>query len=110
VRLDGPIAFFYGARLFVIARKHVMGDDLGRKRTALYEIGGTLEGGPITIEERGELPSAGDTAYAGVAMLDDSRAIVGWYSGDLARDEPWITAMIDLSDVWVGTIDLSRVK
>ena len=109
VRLDGPVAFFWQSRLFVIARKHIMGDGLGRKRTALYEIGGTLEGGPLTIEEWGELPSAGDTAYAGVAMLDASRAVVSWYSGDLDRDEPWVTAIFDLTDIWLGTIDLSRV-
>jgi len=109
VRLDGPLAFFWNQRLFVVARKHLMGDDLGRKRTALYEIGGDLEGGPITITEKGELPSAGDTAYAGYAMLDQNRAAVGWYSGDLDRDEPWVTAMLDVSDIWVGTIDLSRV-
>ena len=45
----------------------------------------------------------------GYAMLDQNRAAVGWYSGDLDRDEPWVTAMLDVSDIWVGTIDLSRV-
>lgn len=109
VRLDGPLAFFWSGRLFVVARKHVMGDNLGRKRTALYEITGNLEGGPLEIQEWGELPSAGDTSYAGGAMIDGNRLSVSWYSGDLDRDEPWVTAMFDLTDIWLGTIDLSRV-
>lgn len=114
VRLDGPVAFFWNGRLFVIARKHILTDTLGRKRTALYEItaagdGGVLDGGPLAITEWGELPSAGDTSYAGVAMLDANRARVSWYSGDLDKDETWATGIFDLTDIWIGTIDLSRV-
>jgi hypothetical protein len=44
VRLDGSVAFYYGHRLFVIAREHLRGPAI-RKRTALYEITGNLEGG-----------------------------------------------------------------
>jgi hypothetical protein len=42
-------------------------------------------------------------------MIDPNRLSVAWYSGDLERDEPWVTAMFDLTDIWLGTIDLSRV-
>ena len=107
VRLDGPLAFFHGERLFVIARKHLA--ELGRKRTALYELTGTLEGGPIAIVERGELPSAGDTAYAGVAPIDADRSFVSWYAGDLEKDEAWVTGMFDLTDIWLGTIDFTKL-
>src|SRR5262249_19629982 len=41
VRLDGPVAFHWKNRLFVIARKHLAGPEV-RKRTALYEITGNL--------------------------------------------------------------------
>jgi hypothetical protein len=68
VRLDGAKAFFWKHRLFVVARKHILGPGI-RKRTALYEITGHLDGGPIGIVEWGELPSAGDTAYAGVVAI-----------------------------------------
>ena len=109
VRLDGPLAFFWNQRLFVIARKHIMGDNLGRKRTALYELTGTLEGGPLEINEWGELPSAGDTSYAGYVQIDANHIVTSWYSGDLEMDEPWVTAIFDLTDIWLGTIDLSKV-
>ncbi len=109
VRLDGPLAISWQSRLFVIARKHLLTDTLGRKRTALYELTGNFEGGPLAIQEWGELPSAGDTSYAGAVMIDANRAAVSWYSGDLERDEPWVIGMLDLTDIWLGTIDFSRV-
>jgi hypothetical protein len=106
-RLDGPLSFFHDGRLFVVARKHLSTGD--RKRTALYEIGGTLDGGPITIKEWGELPSAGDTSYAGVATIDATHSLLTWYSGDLAKDEGWALAMLDITDIWQGTVDFSKL-
>jgi hypothetical protein len=108
VRLDGAVAFYWGRRLFVIARKHLKGPGI-RKRTALYEITGTLDGGPIGIREWGALPSAGDTSYAGVASLGGSRFLVSWYSSPLAGDPSWIIGFGGPTDIWEGTIDLSRL-
>lgn len=107
-RLDGPLAFTWNSRVFVVARKHIQ-DGTGRKRTSLFELTGTLDGGPLGIKEWGEIPSAGDTAYAGYAMIDGSHALIGWYSGDLFTDRPWVIAMFDLTDIWIGTIDLGKL-
>ena len=107
VRLDGPLTFFWHDRLFSIARKHLGAD--GRKRTALYEFGGTLDGGPLTIREHGELPSAGDTSYAGAAPLPDGRVLATWYSGDLAADDTWLLGMYAATDIWQATLDLGRL-
>jgi hypothetical protein len=108
VRLDGPVAFYWSGRLFVIARKHIKGEGV-RKRTALYEITGNLEGGPIGIREHGELPSAGDTSYAGVARIAGSRFLATWYSSPLAGDPSWIVGFGGRTDIWKGTLDLSRL-
>ncbi len=110
VRLDGPLTFWWNQRLMVIARKHLGAD--GRKRTALYELGGTLEGGPLTIEEWGELPSAGDTSYAGAAPLQDKsgRMLATWYSGDIAADDTWLLGMYAATDIWQAVIDPSKLK
>jgi hypothetical protein len=102
VRLDGPIAFDYHGRTFVIARKHLLGIE-NRKRTALYEL--TLS----TIVEHGELPSAGDTAYAGVAPIDGSRFLVTYYSSNIADDPPWVRAVFGPTDIRQATVDLSRL-
>lgn len=107
-RLDGPLAFFHGERLFVIARKHLQGT--GRKRTALFEITGDFQGGgAIAVKEHGELPSAGDTSYAGIADVDAQTSVVSWYSGDLVKDEGWALAMLDTTDIWKASIDWTKV-
>ncbi|CAN5757696.1 sialidase family protein [soil metagenome] len=100
VRLDGPVAFAWEHRTFVVARKHFLEVE-NRKRTALYEIVGD------GIVEHGELPSTGDTAYAGVASLEDSgRFLVSYYSSNLHQDGPWVRAMLGPTDIREATIDL----
>ena len=111
VRWDGPLAFFWNQRLFVVARKHRQSDNPPHKRTALYEITGDfLHAGTIGYKEWGELPSAGDTAYAGFAPVDDHRVVVAWYSGDITRDDPWIVGQISETDIWQAFIDFSKLK
>jgi hypothetical protein len=107
-RLDGPLTFWWRGRLFVVARKHLQPSL--RKRTSLYELRGDFDGGELTIGEWGELPSAGDTSYAGVAMIDDTHAMLSWYSGDLAEDQDWTLGMFNLTSIWLGTIDLSTLQ
>jgi hypothetical protein len=108
VRLDGPVAFFYGERLFVVARKHLLEPE-ARKRTSLYELTGDLDGGDLAIVERGELPSAGDTSYAGVAPIDHHRFLLTWYSSRIAADQPWIIGILGPTDIWQATLDLSHL-
>ncbi|HTJ44723.1 MAG TPA: sialidase family protein [Kofleriaceae bacterium] len=107
-RLDGPVAFFHGSRLWVIARKHYL-EAANRKRTSLFEITGTLEGGPIGIREIGEIPSAGDTAYAGAADVDADHVLITWYSSSLSADEPWARAILEASDIWQAQLDMTHV-
>jgi hypothetical protein len=108
VRLDGPVAFFHGSRLFVVARKHLLGPE-NKKRTALYELTGDFDGGELSIVERGELPSSGDTAYAGIAPIDRDRYLVTWYSSRLADDKPWVLGALGATDIWQATLDLSQL-
>jgi hypothetical protein len=106
VRLDGAVAFYWGRRLFVIAREHLHGPGI-HKRTALYEITGNLEGGPIGIHKWGEFPSAGDTSYAGVVPLSRGRFLVSWYSSPLKGDPSWLTGFGGPTNIWEATINLS---
>jgi hypothetical protein len=93
---------------FVIARKHLKGPSI-RKRTALYEIRGDFEGGPIRIVEHGTFPSAGDTSYAGVALTGRSRFLVTWYSSPPRGDPSWLVGFTGRTDIWKATIDLGRL-
>jgi hypothetical protein len=108
VRLDGPLAFFWNGRSFMVARKHLGADD--RKRTALYELTGNLSAGDVQIKEWGELPSAGDTSYAGQVALDDHRVMVSWYSSDIKTDENWSSGLLDASDIWLGVINFQKLQ
>jgi hypothetical protein len=107
-RLDGPVAFFHASRLLVIARKHLI-EPQDRKRTALFELSGNFDGGDLTVTEHTELPSAGDTSYAGVASIDANRVLVTWYSSVIASDGPWARAIFEPSDIWQTTLDLSQL-
>ena len=108
-RLDGPVAFFWGTRLFVVARKHLQG--MGKKRTSLFELTGDFaHDTALSIKEWGEVPSAGDTSYAGYAPTDATHGVITWYSGDRARDRPWVVALFDPTDIWQGTIDFSKLQ
>jgi hypothetical protein len=109
VRLDGAVAWWWKGRLFVVARKHLPSEDY-RKRTALYEITGNFEGGPLHIREWGELPSAGDTSYAGVAPIGGSRFLLTWYSSPLAGDPGWIEGFAGQTDIWQATLDLAKLR
>ena len=108
VRLDGPAAFFWHHRLFVIARKHLRGNDV-RKRTALYEITGKLDGGPLAIAEWGELPSAGDTSYAGVAQIGRGTVLTTWYTSPPEADVHWVAGLVGRTDIWKSDILLGRL-
>lgn len=103
VRLDGPFSFIEDGRLFVMARKHLGVQDT--KRTALYELTGNLEGGPLAAKELFEIPSAGDTSYAGGVKLKSGAWLFSWYSGNVALDEPWLTGMLNATDIWMGTVE-----
>ena len=107
-RLDGPVAFSWSSRLFVIARRH-LGASL-KKRTTLFELTGNLDAGPLSIKSWGDFPSAGDTSYAGVAPIDANRFLVTWYSSELAKDSPWGVGILQASDIWKGVIDMTLVK
>ena len=109
-RFDGPLAFFWKDRLFVVARKHLQSDTMPRKRMALFEITGDfLNAGAIGFKEWGEFPSAGDTAYAGAAPIDDHRFAIAWYSSDIVRDENWFISTLGETDIWQGILDLSQL-
>jgi hypothetical protein len=109
-RLDGSCTFFHDGRLFDIARRNILNPN-DKKRTALYEILGDFQhGGTLTLKDWGDLPSAGDTSYAGVAPVDSHTILASWYSGNLIKDEGWAFGMEDITDIWRAKIDFNLLK
>jgi hypothetical protein len=75
------------------------GSVLCKKRTSLF----------LVKEDRltylSDLPSAGDTAYAGVAVLGDD-AYICYYTSRTDRDYPWIAGMIGATDIRMAKVSL----
>jgi hypothetical protein len=106
-RLDGPCSFSYNGHVYSIARYQAtrvhriaeMGGVYSRKRTSIF----LLEEGRLVYLT--DLPSAGDTAYAGVIVQGDS-AFVSYYTSPPERDDTWVLGMFRPTDIKMARIDL----
>lgn len=102
-RLDGPYLFQIGERTYACGRRNVggsryMGSVWGVKRTSLYLVE------PDRLVFLSDLPSCGDTAYAGVVVEGDEIYIC-YYTSPPDRDYPWLLGMISKS-----SIEMARLK
>jgi hypothetical protein len=110
-RLDGPCLFSYNGRTFSVGRYQAsfapgvveQGGLFSRKRTSIF-----------LVEENGltrltDLPSAGDTSYAGIAVRGDE-AYVSYYTSPLERDYPWFLGMLRRSDIRMARISLPALE
>lgn len=110
-RLDGPALFSYNGIVYAVGRHNPdpagfftnYGSILARKRTALYRV---LEDRLVHLSD---LPSAGDTSYAGVVIRGDD-AYISYYTSDTARDYPWIIGMLARSDILVAKVSLPLLE
>ncbi len=110
-RLDGPALFSYNGRVYAVGRYQPgakpflfeTGSILARKRTSLF----------LVEEDRlvwlSDLPSAGDTSYAGVVVRGDE-AYVSYYTSNIRRDYPWIIGMLSKSDILMAKVDLKKLE
>jgi hypothetical protein len=121
-RLDGPVAFADRGRLFAVARAQPgprswplrLGSAFARKRTALWWIDpgreapdGAGEGEPRLVW-LSDLPSAGDTSYAGVVLRGGS-LYADYYTSRIDRDYPWLLGMILPTDVRMARVPLAAL-
>jgi hypothetical protein len=129
-RLDGPVLFSHGGRVFAVARAQPgarrgltkLGSLFARKRTALWWIdpGREAPGGGAGSDARAgsggdprlvwlsDLPSAGDTSYAG-AVLRDGLLYTDYYTSRIDRDWPWLLGMLRATDVRMARLDLGAL-
>ncbi|MCC6796510.1 MAG: exo-alpha-sialidase [Candidatus Hydrogenedentes bacterium] len=106
-RLDGPYVFEYKGQTYAIGRRNPdpnawpnqTGSILGRKRTAIYKVE------PDALTWLTDLPSAGDTSYAGVVVHGDT-LYASYYTSDINRDWPWIIGMLSPSEIRMVKIEL----
>jgi hypothetical protein len=109
-RLDGPALFAHAGRVFAVARRQAgrrwpwmkLGGLLSRKRTALFAVE------PHRLVHLSDLPSAGDTSYAGV-VLRDGALFASYYTSDPTADVPWILGMFLPTDIRMARVDLASL-
>lgn len=109
-RLDGPCLFGYRGRVYALGRRDASapgwlrqpGSILSRKRTALFRVE------PDALTWLSDLPSAGDTAYAGAA-LQAGHVYASYYTSNPARDYPWLLGMLLPTEVRMARIPLAKL-
>jgi len=110
-RLDGPCLFPYNGRVYAVGRYQSsffpllveQGGLFSRKRTSLFHLD---EGGLTHLTD---LPSAGDTSYAGVALRNDE-LYVSYYTSDVKEDPPWVLGMFRPSAIKMARISLPAME
>ncbi len=109
-RLDGPCLFSHDGQVFAVGRYQprpappfrYQGSIFSKKRTSLFSL--TED----SLTYLTDLPSAGDTSYAGVALLQDE-AYISYYTSPTRRDAPWITGMLTQSDIKMAKVSLASL-
>ncbi len=110
-RLDGPCLFPYNGRVYAFGRQQVtrapkvaeQGGMFSRKRTSIYLVE------PPGLRYLTDVPSAGDTSYAGIVIRGDE-LIASYYTSPPERDYTWILGMFRPSNIRVARIDLPALE
>ncbi|MCS7085430.1 MAG: hypothetical protein NZ534_05065 [Bacteroidia bacterium] len=119
-KYDSALLFDHGEHILLIARRHLAQDGVfmkrarlvprkmrnwfslicysfSRKRTAIYKIDKQNKDVVFLCD----LPSRGDTAFAGVAPISAGRYLVANYSNDVdGADWPWIVGQLKPTQIY----------
>jgi hypothetical protein len=110
-RLDGPNLFRHDNAIYAVGRRHRRtrafynrrAGMFGRKRTALYRVE------PDGLHHLLDLPSAGDTGYAGVVVRGDELT-VSYYTNDPTTDPTWLVGMAIPTQIRIARMSLAALS
>lgn len=110
-RLDGPRLVSHSGRVFAVGRYQPgrvpvfseRGSIFSKKRTSLFVVE------PEGLTYLSDLPSAGDTSYAGAVILGDAMYVC-YYSSPIDRDYPWILGMLTRTNIRMAKIFLPSLE
>ena len=105
-RLDGPCLFTDEGQILAVGRYQPQvsglfgksGSVLARKRTALFRISQS------SLDWLADLPSAGDTSYAGAAEWD-GKVFISYYTSPPEKDTLWIAGMLAPASIRITTLE-----
>ncbi len=107
-RLDGPTLFRVGDQVYAVGRSQPkvsapfqgLGSAFSQKKTALFLVQENAAG----LIHLTDLPSCGDTSYAGVAIAD-GKVFISYYTNDPRKDYPWLWGMLLPTRIQITQID-----
>ena len=110
-RLDGPCLFPYNGRVYAVGRHQAsflpglveQGGLFAKKRTSLYHVE------PTQLTYLTDLPSGGDTSYAGI-VIRDSDMYVSYYTSAVKQDPVWVNGMFQPSDIRMARVSLPALE
>ena len=110
-RLDGPCLFPYKGRTYAIGRYQAsffprfveQGGLFSRKRTSLFLVEETR------MLRLTDLPSAGDTSYAGIVIQGDD-LYASYYTSPVKKNPTWIEGMFGRTDIRMARISLQALE
>lgn len=110
-RLDGPCLFPHNGRVYAIGRRQVTrapliaesGGFYSRKRTSIFLVE------PEGLTWLTDLPSAGDTSYAGIVIRGDD-LYASYYTSDVDRDDPWVLGMLRPTSIHMAKVELRALE
>ncbi|MHA1378955.1 MAG: hypothetical protein ACTSRG_11285 [Candidatus Helarchaeota archaeon] len=107
-----PHLFRYKGKVFAVGRFEPENDPIiyqrgsffTRKRTSIFQV---TEAGLIYLID---LPSNGDTSYAGVVVRDNENSVyISYYTSSIEHDIPWILGVISKSNIRMTKIDMNQL-
>ena len=110
-RLDGPCLFAWNGQVYAVGRYQPdvrgpfewQGSAFSRKRTALFAV---REDGLVRLSD---IPSSGDTSYAGAVIKDDD-LYVCYYTSDIEKDPVWILGMLEPSNIRMVKVSMFELE
>jgi hypothetical protein len=81
-----------------------MGSAFSQKRTAVFLVKENIEG----LTHLTDLPSCGDTSYAGVAITG-GKVFISYYTNDTGRDHPWVLGMLLPTHIQIAEIEIETL-
>ncbi len=109
-RLDGPNLFNISGQIFAFGRYQLerdvfftqLGSSFSNKRTALYSVE------PDKLTYISDVPSSGDTSYAGV-VIHDGQIYASYYTSDINKDFGWLLGMLLPSNIRMVNISTANL-
>lgn len=113
-RLDGPVMFLANNHIYAVGRRQVevqgsfwlkSGSVFSKKRTSIFQV----------EEKTGELvcltdlPSSGDTSYAGV-VAREGKILICYYTNDPTVDYPWLLGMLLPTRIQIVELEIEKIN